>query len=166
MLHLFLPLHPLHFQHGGLVLRPQCRQLRPSTDQRYRGGLHWHHHTAGCRWRKYFTFGQKIFHHQLFIVKAGLGDYIEIANLQPGTGTSTTINPAANRMCGVIFNAAPAPQTAQATACSFAAPFKVGVHFDDEVMMRGREGSRVLFWRCNCQLQKRGREPFSFGCEN
>ena len=61
---------------------------------------------------------------------AGLGDYIEIANLQPGTGTSTTINPAANRMCGVIFNAATAPQTAQATACSFAAPFKVGVHFD------------------------------------
>ena len=31
---------------------------------------------------------------------AGLGDYIEIANLQPGTGTAATINPAANRMCG------------------------------------------------------------------
>ena len=36
---------------------------------------------------------------------------------------------------GVIFNAASAPQTAQATACSFAVPFKVGVHFDEEVTL-------------------------------
>ena len=61
----------------------------------------------------------------------GSGDYLEIAALQPGTGTSTTVL-GVSRICGVIFDAAtPNTATAQATACSFARPFRVGVHFDE-----------------------------------
>merc|ERR1712203_957609 len=59
----------------------------------------------------------------------GLGDYLDITALQPSTGTTGTLN--VNRVCGVLFNAAAAPQTTHATACSWAVPFKVGVHFDD-----------------------------------
>jgi len=62
----------------------------------------------------------------------GFGDYLEIVNLQPSIGTAGAVTGAVTRICGAIFNAAPAAQTAQATACSFAIPFKVGVHFDEE----------------------------------
>merc|ERR1712154_604984 len=63
----------------------------------------------------------------------GHGDYLDIVALQPSTGTTGTLTQ--NRICGVIFNAATAPQTAHATACSWAIPFKVGVHFDaDDVI--------------------------------
>jgi len=58
----------------------------------------------------------------------GLGDYLDIVALQPSTGTTGTLNE--NRICGVLFNAAASPQTTHATACSWAVPFKVGVHFD------------------------------------
>ena len=63
---------------------------------------------------------------------AGNGDYLEIANLQPGTGTSGTLN-TNFRICGAVFSAGASPQTAQATACSYTTPFKIGVHFDEEV---------------------------------
>lgn len=59
-----------------------------------------------------------------------LGDYLEITNLQPLTGTSGTITPA-SRICGAFFNAITIAAAAHATACSFATPFKVGVHFDE-----------------------------------
>ena len=60
----------------------------------------------------------------------GYGDYIEIANLQPSIGTTATI--AGTRICGAIFNAITGnAQTAQATACTWSTPFKIGVHFDD-----------------------------------
>ena len=62
---------------------------------------------------------------------AGYGDYLEIANLQPSIGTAGSVV-TGTRICGAIFNAAASPQTAQATACSFVTPFKVGVHFDEE----------------------------------
>ena len=62
----------------------------------------------------------------------GYGDYLEIANLQPGTGTSGTVN-TNFRICGAFFNAGASPQTSHATACSYSTPFKIGVHFDDEV---------------------------------
>merc|ERR1712048_559344 len=58
----------------------------------------------------------------------GLGDYLDIVALQPSTGAKGVLN--TNRICGVLFNAAAAPQTNHATACSWAVPFKVGVHFD------------------------------------
>merc|ERR1719216_381226 len=45
----------------------------------------------------------------------GLGDYLDIIALQPSTGTTGTLNE--NRFCGVLFNAAAAPQTSHATAC-------------------------------------------------
>ena len=61
---------------------------------------------------------------------SGYGDYLEIVGLQPGTGTTGTLDD--NRICGTIWNAAAAPQTAAATACSWAVPFKVGVHFDQD----------------------------------
>jgi len=59
---------------------------------------------------------------------SGFGDYLDIVALQPSTGTTGTLN--INRICGTIFNAKTAPQTSGATACSWAVPFKVGVHFD------------------------------------
>jgi hypothetical protein len=65
----------------------------------------------------------------------GFGDYLEIANLQPATSAIASIAGTVNansRICGAIFNTAASPQTAGATACSHAIPFKVGVHFDDE----------------------------------
>merc|ERR1712083_749743 len=62
---------------------------------------------------------------------AGFGDYLEIVNLQPSIGSSGTVN-ANTRICGAFFSAGANPQTAHATACSFAIPFKVGVHFDEE----------------------------------
>ena len=75
---------------------------------------------------------------------SGLGDYLEIAILQPGTGTSTTVSyddvityplhentiyrqvsPLISRICGSYWNANPTAQTSHATACTFAHPFKV-----------------------------------------
>jgi hypothetical protein len=61
----------------------------------------------------------------------GLGDYIEIANLQPSIGTSGSVTTTA-RLCGAIFNANTGNgETAPATACTFATPFKLSVHFDE-----------------------------------
>ena len=64
---------------------------------------------------------------------AASGDYLEIVALQPGTGTATSIlnaNNANSRICGAYFNAAAPPQTTHDTACSYAVPFRVGVHID------------------------------------
>ena len=61
------------------------------------------------------------------------GDYLEIAALQNNPATSTTIA-GVSRICGNFWTVA-APLTAHTTTCSFATPFKVGVHFDsDEVV--------------------------------
>merc|ERR1711936_726184 len=62
---------------------------------------------------------------------SGFGDYLDIVALQPGTGSSGTVGAAGtsvNRICGTVFNMAAhaATVTAQATACSWAIPFKVG----------------------------------------
>merc|ERR1712241_758503 len=63
---------------------------------------------------------------------SGFGDYLEIVALQPGTGSTATIGPTGkNRICGTVFNAA-TPTAVHATACSWAVPFKVGVHFDQD----------------------------------
>lgn len=67
---------------------------------------------------------------------AGYGDYLEISNLQPGTGTSGTVSNTGFRICGSLFNANPTAQTTNDSACSYATPFKVGVHFDDEESIR------------------------------
>ena len=61
----------------------------------------------------------------------GRGDYLEITTLQPGTGTSTTVSGTASRICGLIFNGASA-QTSGGTVCSYAIPFRVGVHMDSD----------------------------------
>jgi len=61
----------------------------------------------------------------------GYGDYIEIAALQPSTGTSTTVV-GLHRLCGSFFQGSTTAGTAHETACSYATPFKVGVHFDGE----------------------------------
>ena len=52
---------------------------------------------------------------------------MNIANLQPGTGTAGTIG--IDKVCGIVFNGA-AAATGTGTACSFSTPFRVGVHFD------------------------------------
>ena len=61
----------------------------------------------------------------------GYGDYIEVAALQPGTGTSTTVV-GLHRLCGSFFQGSTTAGTAHETACSYATPFKLGVHFDGE----------------------------------
>jgi len=58
-----------------------------------------------------------------------LTDFIDVINLQPGTGTTGTAG--RTRICGRIFNAAAIATIATATACTWSAPFKWGVHFDD-----------------------------------
>ena len=65
----------------------------------------------------------------------GKGDYLDIVRLQDGTGTSTAAGATAtvSRICGAIFDATVASdQVTHATACTFATPFKVGVHFDND----------------------------------
>merc|ERR1712117_1005303 len=61
----------------------------------------------------------------------GLGDYLEIANMQIAAGTAGTVN-ANYRICGAIFSADPATIATTATVCSFNTPFKIGVHFDED----------------------------------
>ena len=66
---------------------------------------------------------------------SGFGDYLDIVALQPSTGTTLTLGApgvSVNRICGTVFHVAThaATVTAPATACSWAVPFKVGVHFD------------------------------------
>merc|ERR1712223_2134152 len=65
---------------------------------------------------------------------SGFGDYLDIVALQPSTGTTGTLGSAtagSNRICGTIFNAG-SPTAVHATACTWAVPFKVGVHFDQD----------------------------------
>jgi len=64
----------------------------------------------------------------------GYGDYLEIVRLQDGTGSSTASGPATiSRICGAIFDATTtSDQTTHATACTYATPFRVGVHFDND----------------------------------
>jgi len=57
----------------------------------------------------------------------GFGDYLDIVALQASIGTTGALG--SNRICGALFNAGPGT-TVPATACSWAVPFKVGVHFD------------------------------------
>ena len=59
---------------------------------------------------------------------SGFGDYLDIVGLQTDTGTSGLVSPAvSNRICGGIWALS---KTSHGTLCSFAVPFKVGVHFD------------------------------------
>ena len=58
------------------------------------------------------------------------GDYLEIAALQTAPATSTTIA-GVSRICGNFWTAT-STDTAHKTTCSFATPFKVGVHFDQD----------------------------------
>merc|ERR1719282_18018 len=65
----------------------------------------------------------------------GYGDYLEIIRLQDGTGTSTAAGATAtiSRICGAFWDATVASdQVSHATACTYATPFKVGVHFDND----------------------------------
>jgi len=56
----------------------------------------------------------------------GWGDYLEIMHMQPAPGTNTVINPAPSKISGHLFGLT----TTHITICSFAIPFRVGVHFD------------------------------------
>jgi len=78
----------------------------------------------------------------------GLGDYIEIPNLQPSIGSAGTLSKNA-RICGSIFAAIDSKTvTAAATACSFASPFRIGVHFD--------EGESLVDTEADKAAQKKG----------
>jgi len=63
--------------------------------------------------------------------KTGHGDYLEIANMQPGPAPAAKYVQQGFRLCGAIFNAATTATIAHGTVCSFTVPFKVGVHMDD-----------------------------------
>ena len=68
-------------------------------------------------------------HYPIIDYHWGRGDYLDITALQTAIGTSGLVSTAtANRICGSFFSIA--PTTAHSTLCSFAVPFKVGVHFD------------------------------------
>jgi len=71
----------------------------------------------------------------------GYGDYLEIINLQPSIGTAGTVSTTGHRICGALFNANPTAATVHATACSFAVPFKVGIHFDEEESIAANPGA-------------------------
>lgn len=60
----------------------------------------------------------------------GYGDYLDIPTLHGPAFSATTIK-GIQKICGSWFNAAPNVDV-QATACTFANPFKVGVHFDGD----------------------------------
>ena len=68
-------------------------------------------------------------HYPIIHYHLGRGDYLDITALQTAIGTSGLVSTAtANRICGSFFSIA--PTTAHSTLCSFAVPFKIGVHFD------------------------------------
>ena len=61
--------------------------------------------------------------------RSGFGDYLEIPNYQVAIGTDGAIGSSNGRICGAVFNVAPT-QTTHQTICSWATPFRLGVHFD------------------------------------
>ena len=63
--------------------------------------------------------------------QVGYGDYLEIPALHAPPFSSSTIM-GVQRICGSFWNAATTAGTTHATACSYATPFKIGVHFDGE----------------------------------
>merc|ERR1712117_468806 len=65
----------------------------------------------------------------------GLGDYLEIDNMQHHTSAIAIVAGTVNanyRICGAIFSADPATIATTASVCSFSTPFKIGVHFDED----------------------------------
>merc|ERR1712241_778712 len=59
---------------------------------------------------------------------AGFGDYLDISNIQNGAGTATALG--FHKMCGTVWNQAATIAT-HATICTWAVPFRIGVHFDE-----------------------------------
>jgi len=70
------------------------------------------------------------------------GDYLEIAALQTAPASSSTIS-GVSRVCGNFWTAT-ASGTAHATTCSFATPFKVGVHFDQDDTLFSPVGAAAI----------------------
>jgi len=70
------------------------------------------------------------------------GDYLEIAALQTAPAASTTIA-GVSRICGNFWTAT-STDTAHKTACSFATPFKVGVHFDQDDTLFSPVGAAAI----------------------
>jgi len=58
-----------------------------------------------------------------------LSDWVSVVNLQPSTGTTGTVG--RQKICGQLFNAAPATTITAATACSWSTPFRWQVHLAD-----------------------------------
>ena len=80
----------------------------------------------------------------------GYGDYLDIVRLQDGTGSSTAAGATAtvSRICGAIWDATVASdQTTHATACTYATPFRVGVHFDNDDTI-GAPGIIIIMYVC------------------
>ena len=71
----------------------------------------------------------------------GLGDYINIVNIQAKPGTTGTIG--LNTLCGGVLNGANA-QAGQDTICSWATPFRIGVHFDSDEILGDTDTGNVF----------------------
>ena len=54
---------------------------------------------------------------------------MNIGGAQAGVGTAATVG--TEKLCGILFNAGAITSTTTATVCSWRAPYRVGVHFDD-----------------------------------
>ena len=67
----------------------------------------------------------------------GLGDYLEIPNMQTAPGTAGTLG--VNKICGGMWNSIVNTATA-ATICSFTTPFRVGVRFDNDETVGANAG--------------------------
>jgi len=89
-----------------------------------------------------FCTGNTFFDTATTPAQRGLGDYLDITALQASIGTAGSIS-GTNRVCGVLFNAA-AAATLHATACSWAVPFKVGVHFDADDVIDAADPTMLL----------------------
>ena len=83
----------------------------------------------------------------------GMGDYLQILNLQPSIGTSGSLG--VEKICGIIFSAdasktgAAAGTTATVeTVCSWKTPFRVGVHFDtaEALAAPGAAAAPAVLW--------------------
>ena len=78
----------------------------------------------------------------------GLGDYLEIVAMQIPTGTAPVIT-GHPKISGVMFSAVGgATLTAHATICSFARPFRLGVHFDGDEEEFLNFGNNNKKWIC------------------
>merc|ERR1712156_828992 len=84
----------------------------------------------------------------------GLGDYLNIPNLQLAPGTAATIS-GIDKICGGVLHGTNAAIAPQQTICSFDTPFRVGVHFDSDDIV-GQKNDNAAFDHLENMVQADG----------